>query len=254
MHAVDINDLFFAFENEEWVLEGINLHITPHQLVAIVGPNGGGKTTLLRLLMGLLKPSKGAINLFGLSSEEARQQIAYVPQILRCDRHFPLTVLDLVLQGCLNRTTWWGAYRERDKEAARAALAQVDLAHVAEMPFGSLSGGQAQRALIARALVSQPQILLLDEPTANVDKQTQIQIHLLLEQLKHSCTILMVTHDLGSLMPRHPGPVTRFTPPHAACLCIDRVLCIQKTLTELLPHQICQHFAIGLYHPPVAPT
>jgi len=213
------------------VLEDISLNLTEGSFHTIIGPNGGGKTTFLKLLMGLLEPSRGTIRINGLSPKKARKTIGYVPQSKGFDRDFPLTVLELVLMGLLSKLNILGRFNAAQRQKALEAIDRVGLKDFANHPFGKLSGGQAQRALIARALVDEPKILLLDEPTANVDPAAEKQIYELIRKLKGSTTILMVTHDL-------PGMIKDS----------DSVLIIQQNLREVPPEKVCGHFAMGLYH------
>ncbi len=229
--AILIEELSFSYDGHP-LLADVNLHISEGALVAIVGPNGGGKTTLLRLLLGFLKPTTGCISLFGHPPQSARSHIAYVPQIMQYDRHFPISLLELVLMGRLRNTPWWGRYAKRDLEVARSALQSVGLEGRERTPFSQLSGGQAQRALIARALAAEPRLLLLDEPTANVDVNAESEIHAVLRALKGSMTILMVTHNLK-----------------VALELASQIFCVQRTVYPLPPEEICTHFGIGLYHP-----
>lgn len=231
--AIEVKDVSFSYE-EMPILEKISFTINPNEFVAIIGPNGGGKTTLLRLLMGFLQPTFGTISLFGHSPRQQERLIAYVPQTLRFDRQFPISVFELVLSGRLSHLPWYGWYRQHDKKLALAALERVGLADFSHAPFGTLSGGQTQRALIARALASDPKLLLLDEPTANVDSQAEHDIYELLATLRHQMTIVMVTHDLTAAIER-----------------VDRVLCIHRNVVALQPEQVCEHYAMGLYHPPL---
>lgn len=216
------------------VLTDINLSINPCEFMGIIGPNGGGKTTLLKLLMGFLKPTSGKLEVFGTAPQLSRHQVAYVPQTQRFDRDFPISVLELVLSGRLSKLPWYGKFSNEDKEAAQQALEQVRLTSFQNASFGTLSGGQAQRALIARALASQPKLLLLDEPTANVDAQAQADIYEILHKLQGKMTILMVTHDLTTALEQ-----------------VQRVILVQNNVILLKPEEVCQHFAMGLYHAPM---
>lgn len=231
--AIVCKDLFFSYD-ETLVLKNVSFTIHQGEMVSVIGPNGGGKTTLLKLLMGFLAPSQGSLSIFGSEPEEARDHIAYVPQHLRIDRQFPISVLDVVLTGRLKHLTLWGRYQKEDKQAAIEALKKVNLEDLASRSFGTLSSGQAQRVLIARALVSEPSLLLLDEPTANVDSASEEQILSLLHQLAGTMTILMVTHDLRAVIAE-----TR------------RILLVQKEVLFLRPEEVCEHFAYGVYHPPL---
>ncbi|MFI5333824.1 MAG: metal ABC transporter ATP-binding protein [Chlamydiales bacterium] len=228
---LEIDNLSFGYEKTP-ILQGVDLAIHEGEFIVIFGPNGGGKTTFLKLLMGFLEPVSGTISLFGKTPRKARQKLSYVPQVAQFDRQFPLSVLELVLMGRLNQTKWWGGFPREAKKEALDALEKVGLLEKAPAPFGTLSGGQAQRALIARALVSNPELLLLDEPTASVDPEAEKQIHALLLKLKGSMTILMVTHDLQPLLEK-----------------ADRLLCVHRTVGSYTPKQVCEHFAVGLYHP-----
>jgi zinc transport system ATP-binding protein len=185
------------FYNGMPVLEDINLTVEEHDFLSIVGPNGGGKTTILKLVLGLIKPSKGRVSVFGMPPEKARKKIGYMPQSTALDKLFPVSVLDVVLMGRLGAGTRFGLYTRADREAAREALQQVELYDVRERPFAELSGGQHQRVLIARALVSHPHLLLLDEPTANVDIAVETEFYHFLRKLSDTMTIVLVTHDLG---------------------------------------------------------
>jgi len=192
---LEFEDLSFAYESRP-VLEGVNLFVGPREFASIVGPNGGGKTTLLKLALGLLTPSRGRVLLFGASPEEGRHRVGYTPQHALFDRAFPISVLEVVLTGRL-RGRAWGGYTGEDLQAARKALEQVRLYDLERRPFQALSGGQRQRVLIARALCGNPELLLLDEPTANVDPDTGEQILYILQELNESMAILLVSHDVG---------------------------------------------------------
>lgn len=230
---VDFEDVGFSYQAP--VIKEATFQVQEGEFVGIIGPNGGGKTTLLKLILGFIKPDSGTIQVFGQPPGFATTRIAYVAQNLRFDRQFPISVLELVLAGRLSHLPWYGIYKQEDVQAAHAALEKVGLTPFCNSAFGELSGGQAQRALIARALVSEPQLLLLDEPTANVDAEAEAGIYEILKSLRKSMTILMVNHDL-----------------HAAIHLVDRVLlCVQGEVRSLLPPEVCEHFAIGLYHPPL---
>lgn len=231
--AIEFQHVFFSYR-EFCVLSDISFKVSKGQFVSIIGPNGGGKTTLLKLIMGFIKPSSGKIEILGSPPETVLQKIAYVPQNLRYDREFPISVDELVLSGRLSHLSWYGKYSDNDKLAAKKALEQVGLSHLCHASFGNLSGGQQQRALIARALASEPEILLLDEPTANVDAEAQTEIYSLLHRLKGEMTILIVTHDLKMAIDQ-----------------VDRVLCVQQQLIAYSPQEVCEHYAMGLYHPPL---
>ncbi|NLC52712.1 MAG: ABC transporter ATP-binding protein [Firmicutes bacterium] len=194
--AIELHQVSFAYE-DRMILEEINLTVGVGDFLAIIGPNGGGKTTLLRLLMGSLEPAQGAIKLFDQPPRKARRLIGYVPQQTALDRDFPVSVLEVVLMGRLAPNSFFPRYQREDYTAAYAALRAVGVEALADTRFGDLSGGQQQRTLIARALVGNPKLLLLDEPTASVDPAVAEDIYRLLAQLNQEVTIVLVSHDLG---------------------------------------------------------
>jgi zinc transport system ATP-binding protein len=182
------------------VLENVCLDVGRRESVCVVGPNGGGKTTLVKLILGLLKPDKGEIRVLGRSPWQARLNVGYMPQHVLYDPQFPVTVMDIVLMGRLGRSGIRGVFGWPDREdrlAAQEAIAQVNMAEYSRRPFASLSGGERQRVLVARAICIRPELLLLDEPTSNVDTLGGSLLWDLLQNLQKRMTILMVTHDLG---------------------------------------------------------
>ena len=194
--AIELHRVSFAYE-DRMILEEINLTVDVGAFLAIVGPNGGGKTTLLRLLMGSLEPGQGEIKIFNQPPRKARRLIGYVPQQTVLDRDFPVSALEVVLMGRLAPNSFFPRYQRKDYTEAYAAMQAVGVETLADTRFGDLSGGQKQRTLIARALVGKPKLLLLDEPTASVDPTVAEDIYKLLAQLNQEVTIVLVSHDLG---------------------------------------------------------
>lgn len=190
------------------VLEDVGLEAGKNDFLAVIGPNGGGKTTLLKAILGLVRPEKGAIRIFGLPPGKARSadpgRIGYLPQKTLCDDSFPASALDVVLMGLSGRLGFFRPPGRPEVEKARQCLSMTGVADLAAMPFGALSGGQRQRVLIARALVTGPRLLLLDEPTADIDPAAREKFYLLLEELRAglSLSIILVSHDIVFL-PRH---------------------------------------------------
>jgi zinc transport system ATP-binding protein len=192
---VKINDVSFAYNGQD-VLEDVALDIQPEDFVAMIGPNGGGKTTLLKLILGLLKPKKGSIRVLGEPAEKTSHLIGYVPQDVHINRNFPITALDVVLMGKLAPRKRWAGNSAQDRLEALDALERMEIATFAHRKIGELSGGQRQRVFIARALVTRPRLLLLDEPTASIDTRGQADFFRLLKKLNSEVTILVVSHDL----------------------------------------------------------
>jgi zinc transport system ATP-binding protein len=197
--VIELRDVCFSYGGAP-TLEEVNLSIRDRDAVCVVGPNGGGKTTLVKLILGLLRPQRGEIRVFGLPPHRARLRIGYMPQHVQHDPQFPVTVMDIVLMGRLGRgglaglLGWPG---RSDRRAALDALGQVGMETFGRQPYAALSGGQRQRVLIARALCGGPDLLLMDEPTSNVDSLVEARLLDLLRQLNQRMTILMVSHDLG---------------------------------------------------------
>lgn len=203
--ALEFRQVNFRYR-EVPVLVDVSLQVAEGECVSMIGPNGGGKSTLLKLAMGLLKPDSGEILVLDHKPHTGCRRIGYVPQHLHFDPKFPITCLEVVLMGRIDRLPWWGRYSPEDRAAAHEGLRRVGLNGMEERPFASLSGGQKQRVLIARALFTNPRLLLLDEPTANVDLTVEERFVELLEELRERVTIILVTHDLG-LVERLTGQV-----------------------------------------------
>lgn len=210
--AILVEDLSFSY-GESLVLEHLDLQIAVGEFVGLVGPNAGGKSTLLRLILGLLEPQAGRIQVLGRAPRLARRQIGYVPQFPGFPRDFPISVEQMVIMGRLGGGALFGWYRAADRAAVQVALEEVEAADLAKRRIGTLSGGQLQRVLLARALVAAPEILVLDEPTANIDQRTEGDVFELLAALNRRLTILLVSHDIAF--------VSQY---------VGRVACLNRTL------------------------
>ncbi len=180
------------------VLEDVSITVYQHDFLGIIGPNGGGKTTLLRVMLGLVKPSRGEVRVFGGDPEHNRRYIGYVPQYNLIDINFPISVRDVVLTGRAGQALF-RRYTDHDKELAYNALKAVDMLPFENRQIGELSGGQRQRVFIARALAAGPKVLLLDEPAAGIDARMQTEFYELLEKLKEKMAIVIVSHDITAI-------------------------------------------------------
>jgi zinc transport system ATP-binding protein len=195
-HLVEVDDLCFSYSGKE-VLHGVDLVIDQGDFVAVVGPNGGGKTTLVKLIIGLLKPTRGTVQLTGRKGERKGLEIGYVPQQIDHNLSFPATALDVVVMGKhVPEKRRFFKRSSTDREDGLKALDKMGIAEFAYRKISDLSGGQRQRVLIARALVTQPELLVLDEPTASIDSRGQNDFYHLLQELNSVLTIIMVSHDL----------------------------------------------------------
>ena len=199
--VVDIRDLTFSY-NGQAVLSGISLAVAPGERLAVLGPNGGGKTTLLKLILGILRPTSGSIRVFGEEPGRHSARIGYVPQ--RLDgvaerKDLPIRVREVVLMGLLAPGRRGFRYAVGEIRRAEAALDRVEMLGLSDRRFCDLSGGQKQRTLIARALVSDPGLLVLDEPTANIDPQGKFCLYEVLARIGEGVTSLVVSHDMSIL-------------------------------------------------------
>lgn len=248
---IKIQSCDFSYIPSDPVLEEVNLTVDPGEFASIIGPNGGGKTTLVRLILGLLTPKRGSVSLFGGPPAQNRLWVGYTPQQLQVDRLFPISVLDVVLTGCLGnsffdnedddeegkepskkanprsprRGDWRETvrsllfrYRSGDRSAARRALEKMGLAPLEKKAFGDLSGGERQRVLIARAICAGPKLLILDEPTNNIDPEGSEILYRLLEELNKTTAVLIVSHDLGV--------VSRYV---RSVICVNRRVVVHPT-------------------------
>ena len=197
--ALEVEDLTVAY-GERPALWDVDLEVPAGTLMAIVGPNGAGKTTLIRAVLGLLKPAAGSVRVFGRPYEEQRRLVAYVPQRGSVDWDFPTDVLDVVTMGRYGSLGWLRRPGRRDQEAALMALDHVGLLHLAGRQIGQLSGGQQQRVFLARALVQDAQVYLMDEPFQGVDATSERAIVTLLQELRsQGRTVVAVHHDLQTV-------------------------------------------------------
>lgn len=196
--VVRLEDVWVRFDGVA-ILEGIDLSVYQNDFLGMIGPNGGGKTTLLKVILGLIRPSRGKVTVLGSTPERGRRFVGYVPQYSLFDRDFPVSVWDVVLMGRLGQAGRFRRYSEEDKKAALNVLETVEMLDFKGSQIGRLSGGQQQRVFIARALVSEPKLLLLDEPTASVDAPMMEEFYELLNRLKKRMAIVLVTHDLSAV-------------------------------------------------------
>jgi zinc transport system ATP-binding protein len=194
--AITLEHVSFAYDGVP-ALEDVSLEVAEGEFLGLVGPNGGGKSTLLRIVLGLLVPDAGRTNVFGLPPVRARGALGYVPQFAAFRRDFPVTVEETVLLGRLGKTRALFGYSAQDREVAHRVMEETGVTELSARPIGTLSGGQLQRTLIARALAGEPRILLLDEPTANIDLRAEGDIFDLLKTLSARMTIVVVSHDIG---------------------------------------------------------
>jgi len=211
---IRIDKLGHAYDGPP-VLKDVSFELNEGDFAAVVGPNGGGKSTLARIIVGLIKPRSGSVEVFGAAPQRSRKGIGYMPQHTSLDPLFPITAGDVVLMGRLGRGRRLGPWGGNDRNVADEALRSVGLADVSDRRLDELSGGQRRRVLLARALATEPRLLVLDEPTAGLDPSVQDEFYALLRELNRNLSILMISHDT-SLVSRS----------------VTRVFCVNVTLAE----------------------
>ncbi|MGM5480617.1 MAG: metal ABC transporter ATP-binding protein [Nanobdellota archaeon] len=194
---ITIENLSFSYTNDEF-LKDINLPIYEDDFLGIIGPNGGGKTTLLKLILGLLKPTKGQIRVFGKQPRKARKDIGYLSQFKNVDFDYPITVFEVVLMGLMGNNLI-KKYSKTDKERAINALKRLGIVNYKDKNLNELSGGEKQRVFVARALVNKPKLLILDEPMSNLDIHIQEDFYSILQELNKEIAIVIVDHDFEML-------------------------------------------------------
>lgn len=196
--AIEMEDVSVRLGNKT-VLKDVSVSLDEGTFLGIIGPNGGGKTTFLKVLLGLITPEEGEVRIYEKPPSKISYEVGYVPQYSKFDAQFPISVWDVVLMGRVGELGWKPFYSRKDKKIAKRCLKLVNMEDYSNRQISELSGGQQQRVLIARALATEPDILLLDEPTASVDEKIQTSIYELLKKLNENrnMTIILVSHDIG---------------------------------------------------------
>lgn len=196
---IEIKNLSAAYDGKR-VLHDVNLTVYERDFLGIIGPNGGGKTTLIKCILGLMKPAGGEI-LFRSARTGANEiSMGYLPQYTRIDRKFPISVEEVVLSGLNCKKSLFQRFTSEQREKARRVMARMGLDGLERRPIGELSGGQLQRALLGRAVVSDPEMVILDEPSTYIDKRFEARLYQLLEEINRECAVILVSHDIGTIL------------------------------------------------------
>ncbi len=196
--VVELQDIWVSY-GDVTVLEAIDLTVQDKDFLGIIGPNGGGKSTLLKVILGLITPDKGIVKLLGDNPVKTRKHVGYVPQYASFNLNFPISVWEVVLMGRMNTVGSLKRYSKKDHHAAQEALKKVKMLEYKDRQISELSGGQRQRVFIARSLVTDPKLLILDEPATGVDFVMQKEFYELLQELKQHIAIIMVSHDISAI-------------------------------------------------------
>lgn len=229
--VVKIRNLDLKYD-EQLVLDDICLDIHEKDFMAIIGPNGGGKSTLLKLILGILKPESGEIEVFGKDPVKARDSMGYLPQNVKFDHDFPINVFETVLTGRYHGL--FKNYTDADRKAVLKVLDDMEILDLKDRQISKLSGGQMQRVFIARAIVKEPKLLIMDEPMASIDPEMQASFYQLMAKLNERMTIILVSHDVGAVSTH-----------------VDKIACLNR---KLYYHGDVENSAKGLeeiYHCPI---
>ncbi len=244
--VIELDGVTAGYDRNRPVIDAIDLTVCRNDFLAVIGPNGGGKTTLLKVMLGLLVPWEGTVTVLGSPPERSRGSVGYVPQVIP-EETFPITVMDVVLMGRLQSARRPGRFGRRDREAAVRNLERLDVGELAGSDMNSLSGGQKQRVLIARALAGRPEILLLDEPVASVDHETQESFFNLLAELNEELTVVLVTHDVGAVSShvKNIACINRLLISHGDTITSESVARAYGCPFELISHGGIPHRVLG---------
>ncbi len=196
---INIDNIVAGYDNKI-VLHDVSLDIWENDFLGIIGPNGGGKTTLLKIILGLLKPKSGSVRYFDGEKEVSSLKIGYLPQMNKIDKKFPISVREVVLSGLMAEKPRFRDFTAEQKQRAEEVISQMGLQELAKRAIGDLSGGQLQRVLLGRSMVSRPKVLILDEPNSYVDKRFESHFYNLLEEISKESSIILVSHDIGTVL------------------------------------------------------
>ncbi|NDV57590.1 metal ABC transporter ATP-binding protein [Bacteroides sp. 519] len=196
---IELEGISAAYEKNT-VLYDVNLTVYERDFLGIIGPNGGGKTTLIKIILGLMKQASGRIRFYEDGTQTDRLIMGYLPQYNSIDRKFPISVEEVILSGLSARKTLASRFTKQHKEKVDEVIVQMGLEGLAKRSIGQLSGGQLQRALLGRAIISGPQVVILDEPSTYIDQLFEARLYELLEEINKECAIILVSHDIGTIL------------------------------------------------------
>ena len=197
---LQIKNISVGYQPNQPVFKDVNLNILKNDFLGIIGPNGGGKTTLLKTILGLLKPINGTISYFKDGKKVDRINIGYLPQMNLIDKKFPISVFDVILSGLTAQKKIFNYYSQAQKQQAKDVAERMGLQELLNRPIGNLSGGQLQRTLLGRAIVDNPDLLILDEPNSYVDKKFETDFYKILDEINKNTAIVLVSHDVGTVI------------------------------------------------------
>ncbi|MDR2919302.1 MAG: ABC transporter ATP-binding protein [Tannerella sp.] len=230
---IELNNVSVSYDTKV-VLRDVSFKLWTNDFLGIIGPNGGGKTTLIKVILGLLKPGSGMISFYDSGRETSSLKTGYLPQINQIDKHFPISVYEVVASGLMSDKKRLGGYTAIQRNQIRDTIEQMGLDGLSERPIGELSGGELQRTLLGRAVVSSPQVLILDEPNTYVDKLFESRLYELLKIINEQTAIILVSHDVGTILPL-----------------VKNVACVNETLHYHAGNNITEGWLDEAFHCPI---
>lgn len=230
---IELRNIAVSYDTKV-VLRDVSFDLWEDDFLGIIGPNGGGKTTLLKVILGLLKPNTGQIFFYRNEVRVSALKIGYLPQINQIDRRFPISVWEVIASGLMaEKKKCWG-YTSEQREQIQKVIGQIGLATLIKRPIGELSGGELQRVLLGRAIVSQPDVLVLDEPNTYVDKLFESRLYELLAEINRDTAVILVSHDVGTILPL-----------------VKNVACVNETLHYHAGNDLSENWMNEAYHCPI---
>ncbi len=226
---IKIENVFAGYEDKV-VLQDVSLEVLHHDFLGVIGPNGGGKTTLMRIILGMMKPFSGKVSYYRDGVEVPELTIGYLPQYNDIDRQFPIAVEEVVLSGLCKQKKLFAPFDANHKQLVAETLDKLGMSEYAKSSIGALSGGQLQRVLLARAIVSRPEVVVLDEPNTYIDKRFQEHMYQMLDVINHDCAIIIVSHDVGTILQNVK-----------AVACVNRTLHYHDT-PQISNDELSEHF------------
>ena len=230
---IDLKNVSVSYGRKS-VLRELSLTLWEDDFLGVIGPNGGGKTTIIKLILGLLTPEKGTISFYDKGQKVPLLKMGYLPQINQIDKRFPISVYEVIASGLISERKRLSGYTTEQRQRIDEVIKQMGLQALPKRPIGELSGGELQRVLLGRAIVSDPQVLILDEPNTYVDKLFESHLYELLEMLNKQCAIILVSHDIGTILPL-----------------VKNVACVNETLHYHAGNDLSEEWLDEAFHCPI---
>jgi len=227
---IEIHNLNAGYENKPDVLKNVSLTVFENDFLGIIGPNGGGKTTLLKAILGLIQPVSGSITFLDAEKKVSHLNIGYLPQINQIDKKFPISVHEVILSGLTLRGKFIKRYTAEDKQKVEPIAVKMGIENLLHRAIGELSGGQLQRVLLGRAIIDNPKLIILDEPSSYVDKLFETNFYKLLDEINKEIAIVLVSHDVGTIISQ-----------------VKNIACIKQNLHYHCGSNISQEWLMGAY-------